>query len=84
MLLIINLLYECSVRRPLLPGCLTQFLLMSLMHLLATLESRRIVALAFNVDSFFAVLGQGEHCQADCQLCGSIFQLGLETCLGRS
>ena len=57
---------------------------MSLMHLLATLESRRIVALAFNVDSFFAVLGQGEHCQADCQLCGSIFQLGLETCLGRS
>ena len=54
------------------------------MHLLATLESRRIVALAFNVDSIFAVLGQGVHCQPDCQLCGSIFQLGLETCLGRS
>ena len=65
MLLIINLLYECSVRRPLLPGCLTQPLLMSLMPLLAILESWRIVALTFNVD-FFAVLGQGEHCQADC------------------
>ena len=56
---------------------------MSLMPLLAILESWRIVALTFNVD-FFAVLGQGEHCQADCQLCGSIFHLGLETCLGRS
>ena len=47
---------------------------MSLMPLLAILESWRIVALTFNVD-FFAVLGQGEHARQIASCAARLFSL---------